>query len=184
MEVERLQNEYDVEVLFAPFLLDPTAPAGGKPRRPMSNPQALPSPLEQRGERLGIRFSRGRTLTSNSRLALEAAEYAREKDRAWEFHREMFKAYFEDLSDIGSIDTVARVGEKAGLDGGDLRRVLAGEDYRKLVDEGVAWSRSIGVTAIPTFVFDERLGMVGAQEYPALEHMMGQVGGRHRRQTG
>jgi hypothetical protein len=32
------------------------------------------------------------------------------------------------------------------------------------------------VTAIPTFVFNERAGMVGAQELPAFREMMRRVG--------
>jgi predicted DsbA family dithiol-disulfide isomerase len=44
------------------------------------------------------------------------------------------------------------------------------------VDEGIAWSRQIGVTAIPTFVFNQRMGMVGAQPIEALREMMARVG--------
>jgi predicted DsbA family dithiol-disulfide isomerase len=142
----------------------------------MSNPDGPPSHLEERGERLGIKFTRGRTLTSNSHLALEAAEFASEAGKGWEFHRAMFKAYFEDLEDIGKVETIVAVGESVGLDATLLRECLQGRHLRAVVDEGIAWSRSIGVTAIPTFVFDERYGMVGAQEYPAFESMMRRIG--------
>jgi predicted DsbA family dithiol-disulfide isomerase len=172
VEVEKLRQEYEVEVEFAPFLLDPTVPPEGKPRRPQSRPDGPPSPLEERGARLGIKFARGRTLTSYSHLALEAAEFARDQALAWEFHKAMFKAYFEDLEDIGKVDVVVRVGESVGLDGTDLRQALQGGQYRALVDEGIAWSRGIGVTAIPTFIFDGRYAMVGAQEYEAFRQVM------------
>ena len=176
MEVERLKREYDVAVEFAPFLLDPSTPPEGKPRRPMSKQDGPPSYLEERGETLGIKFSRGRTVTSNSHLALEAAEFASEAGKGWEFHKAMFESYFDRLEDIGKVDTIVAVGESVGLDAALLRECLEGRHLRGVVDEGITWSRSIGVTAIPTFVFDERLGMVGAQEYGAFEGMMRRLG--------
>jgi predicted DsbA family dithiol-disulfide isomerase len=184
VEVERLQQEYDLEVEFAPFLLDPTTPPEGKPRRPMSHPDAPPSPLEERGERLGIRFSRGRTHTSNSHLALEAAEFAAENGLAWEFHKAMLRAYFEDLEDIGRVETVVAIGESAGLEGAMLREALEARRYRDLVDDGIAWSRSIGVTAIPTFIFAERLGIVGAQELDAFRETLARAGVQPRPPAG
>jgi predicted DsbA family dithiol-disulfide isomerase len=180
VEVERLMEEYDLEVQFAPFLLDPSTPPEGKPRRPQSSPDSPPSPLEERGERLGIKFSRGRTLTSNSHLALEAAEFATEAGKGWDFHKAMFMAYFEDLEDIGKADTLVRVAEGVGLDAAGLRAALEEQRYREGVDEDIAWARSVGVSAIPTFVFDGRLGMVGAQERPAFEQMLQRVGARPR----
>jgi predicted DsbA family dithiol-disulfide isomerase len=176
VEVERVMQEYEVAVEFAPFLLDPTTPAEGKPRRPISRPDGTLSPLEERGKLLGITFARGRTITSNSHLALEGAELAAERGLTWPYHRAMLKAYFEGLEDIGAAETVVRVGASAGLDAGELRDALESRRYRDAVDEGIAWSRSIGVTAIPTFIFAERYAMVGAQEYDAFKSVLTKIG--------
>jgi predicted DsbA family dithiol-disulfide isomerase len=88
----------------------------------------------------------------------------------------MFKAYFEELANIGETETVVQVAASVGLDGGELRAALAAGRYRAAVDDGIAWSRAIGVTAIPTFVFDERYGVVGAQEYETFRLMMEKLG--------
>jgi predicted DsbA family dithiol-disulfide isomerase len=176
VEVERLKQEYDLIAEFAPFYLHPETPSEGMPSRRVTPPDAPPSPIELRGRALGITFSRGRRRTSNSYLALQAAEFAADHGDGWRFHRAMFKAYFEDLADIGQVDTIVGVGKDAGLDAAELRAALEDGRYRELVDEGLAMSRRIGVTAIPTFVFDGRLGMVGAQELPAFREMMRQVG--------
>jgi len=53
--------------------------------------------------------------------------------------------------------------------------MLAGE-LEAIGMTATALARQIGVTAIPTFVFNERLGMVGAQELPAFREMMKRVG--------
>jgi predicted DsbA family dithiol-disulfide isomerase len=162
--------------MFAPYQLDPGTPPEGKPVRRMTPPDAPPTALEQRGTSLGIKFSRGRTHIANSHLALEVDEFAAEHGLGWQFHRAMFKAYFEDLRDIGSIDTVVEIGAAVGLPEGELRAALEGGRYRESVDEGVEWSRQIGVSAVPTFIFAERYGVVGAQEYPVFRQMMTKLG--------
>ncbi len=171
-----MQQDYDMDVRFAPFLLDPTIPPEGKTRQPMTREGDPPSPLEQRGESLGIRFARGRTFTPNSHLSLEAAEFAAEHGASQPFHRAMFKAYFEDLENIGDLDTVVRIGASTGLDEGELRRALEQGDFRQQVDDGIRWSSQIGVTAVPTFVFDEQYGVVGAQDRAVFESVFQQLG--------
>lgn len=174
-------REYDVEVRFAPYFLDPSTPPEGKPRRQQSQPGEPPSHLEVRGTESGITFTRGRTWTSNSHLALEAGEFAQENGAdLLRFHRAMFKAYFEDLEDVGKVDAVVRIGESAGLDGAALREALESGEYRQQVDDGIAWSRGVGVTAVPTFIFDEQTGFAGAQDYNVFESFMEKLGYKPR----
>jgi predicted DsbA family dithiol-disulfide isomerase len=172
VEVERLQQAYDLDVQFSPFLLDPSTPPEGKPRRQVTKPGDPPTPIEQRAAGLGITFTRGREWSSNSHLSLEAAEFAAEHGDVMQFHRAMFKAYFEDLADIGAIDTVVRAGKEAGLPEAELRAALTSGRYRDEVDESIRWAQQIGVTAVPTFVLGERYAIVGAQELPVFEDVL------------
>lgn len=168
-------------VRFAPFLLDPSIPPEGKPRKPYTRPGDPPTPMEERAQSLGLHFTRGRTFTSNSHLALEAAEFAAEHGDGIAFHRRMFRAYFDDLEDIGQLDVVVRVGKEAGLDEAALREALTTRHYRQQVDDGLRWSREIGVTAVPTFVFDEKYGFAGAQDYETFTSVVQRLGYHPRR---
>jgi predicted DsbA family dithiol-disulfide isomerase len=163
-------------VQFAPFYLHPETPPDGMAARRIVAPDAPPTPTEMRAANLGIQFTRGRTWSSNSYLSLQAAEFALEHGDMWRFHRRMFKAYFEDLEDIGDLETVVRIGADAGLDEAALRAALVDGTYRERVDEGLGWSRAIGVNAVPTFVFNEQYGIVGAQELPTFRQMMEKIG--------
>jgi len=172
VEVEKLQQAYYLDVRFTPFLLDPTTPPEGKPRRQATKPGDPPTPIEQRAEGLGITFTRGRTWTSNSHLALEAGEFATEHGDGQRFHRAMFKAYFEDLEEIGDLETVVRIGVAAGLPEAELRDALVSGRYRGEVDEGIRWAQQVGVTAVPTFVLGETIGIVGAHEARVFEDVL------------
>jgi predicted DsbA family dithiol-disulfide isomerase len=159
-------------VQFTPFLLHPSTPPGGEARPPRTKPGDPPTSTEQRAAGLGITFTRGRTWTSNSHLSLEAAAFALEHGDALRFHRAMFKAYFEDLEDIGDIEVVVRVGAASGLPEAELREVLTQGQYRAKVDEEIQWAQESGVTAVPTFVLGEKYGIVGAQEAPVFEDVL------------
>lgn len=175
-------RDFDVEVRFAPYLLDPTTPPEGKPRRQYSQPGDGSSPLEQRGEQAGVAFTRGRTWTSNSHLALEAAEFVSEyhPELAIPLHRAMFKAYFTDLQEIGSVDQVVAIAGSVGVPADALQPALESGAFRQQVDDGIRWAREIGVTGVPTFVFNEQYGVVGAQDYLVFEDLMRRIGAKRK----
>ena len=177
MQVERLRQDYGVEVRWSPFLLDPTVPPEGRAQQPRTQPGDPPTPLEQRGERLGLTFTRGRTFRPNSHLALETAMYAQELGiDDLPLHRALYRAHFEELANIGDVDTLVRIGSAHGLDGDALRRVLETGEYRQQVDNAIEYARSIGVTAVPTFIFNDRYAIVGAEEYGAFQRVMERLG--------
>ena len=173
MEVEKLRAQYDMDVRWAPFLLDPSIPPEGRTREPYTKPGDPPSALELRGERCGITFRRGRTHTPNSHLSLETAEYAQELGHDGdELHRALFRTHFEEDGNIGDLDTLLQIGSDSGLDADDLRDALQTGRYRQQVDNGIAWAQAVGVTGVPTFIFNERYAVVGAQEYDVFEQVM------------
>ena len=177
MEVEKLRRDYDLDVRWAPFLLDPSIPPEGRSREPRTKPGDPPTDLELRGRRSGIAFRRGRTFTPSSLLSLEAAEYAQDCGHDGDaLHRALFRTHFEEDGDLGDLDTLVRLGAEAGLDADGLREALESRRYRGRVADGIGWARAIGVTGVPTFIFDDRYGVVGAQEYDVFERVMEQLG--------
>jgi predicted DsbA family dithiol-disulfide isomerase len=177
-EVEKLQREYNVEVTWAPYLLDPTVPPEGRVVAPRERPGDALSPVEQRAADAGLNFTRGRTFRPNSHLALEAGVYAQETGfpGAGEFHRALYRAHFELLENIGDIDVLVRIGAECGMAAEPLREALATGRYREQVDEEIAMMRQLGVTAVPTFVFNQQYAIVGAEQYPTFQRVMEQLG--------
>ena len=176
MEVERLQSEYPVDVRWAPYLLDPTIPAEGKPRKPQTGADTPKSHLEEMAESRGLTFTRGRTFTPNTHLALETVEFAYDHNQHSDgLHRALFKANFEQFDNLGDAGQLVRIASDHDIDGDELRQALDSGQYREQVDEQIQWARNVGVTGIPTFIFDYKYAMVGAQEYPAFESMIERV---------
>jgi predicted DsbA family dithiol-disulfide isomerase len=110
-----------------------------------------------------------RTKTYNSRRAQEAGKWAESNNKGEEFHRAVFKAYFADGLNIASIPVLVDLAESVGLEG--VEDVLAKGTFKETVDRDWSYSRSCGITAVPTFVACGRR-VVGAQPYNVLEQLV------------
>lgn len=118
--------------------------------------------LRQRGREFGIVFG-NRIRLSNSRLALEASEYARDMGKYHTFHENIFYAYFTEAFDIGSVDVISAVAKKSGLDADDILKTINDDRYRLRLDEAREEGRLINLTGVPTFIINGQNKIVGAQ---------------------
>ena len=118
--------------------------------------------LRQRGKEFGIVFG-NRTLLSNSRLALEASEYARDMGKYESFHETMFRHYFTEAHDIGSLDVIKSVAAESGLDASELANALKERRYKSRLDEAKQEGLKINLTGVPTFIINGKHKIVGAQ---------------------
>ena len=73
---------------------------------------------------LGVNFGEVSRL-SNSRMSLEASEYARDAGRFDSFHGRIFRAYFTETRDIGDLDVLLELAQEEGLDADDPQRCFA-----------------------------------------------------------
>ena len=119
-----------------------------------------------RCDELGLPFV-PRQVLSNSRLAVEAAEFARDAGRHPEFHRALLAAYFADSQDIGDVEVLARLADETGLDSLGLRQALAEGTYADRRKAASAEAEGSRVTGVPTFLFAGGIRVVGAQ---SLDH--------------
>ena len=176
--IDRLWQEYDFELDWAPFFLDPSIPLEGRTRPPRIALDAPKTDLELRAEHEGIDIRRGRTFTPHTHLALQASEFARQHGdtrAVIDFHRALFKAHFTDQENLMEVDVLVRVAEATGMDGEALRTALADGTYREEVDRGIEQSYAVGVTGIPTFILNDRYAVVGAQTYEVFERVTAQL---------
>jgi predicted DsbA family dithiol-disulfide isomerase len=121
-----------------------------------------------------------RDWVSNSRLALEAAEFSRDQGMHHDFHRAVFHAYFAEGKDIGQLEVLREIATSVGLDAEAMVEAVERGDYRERVDQDLDISRRIGITGVPAFILGNR-AIIGAQPYEAFEHVM-ELLGREKRE--
>jgi len=75
----------------------------------------------------------------------------------------LFKAYFEDLEDIGDAGVLADIAEGIGLDRAMIERLIEGEGDLQDIRDRDAHARERGVTGVPTFLIANQHVIPGAQ---------------------
>ena len=177
--VERLKEEYNVEVEWRPFYLRPDTPPEGMDlpdyvQRARTN--GSEERLRQMANAYGMEFASTERLY-NTRLAHEATEFAREQGRGNEFHRVVFRKVYADGQDPSKWDTLRSAAEEVGLDADAMQREVDAGKYTEFVAGQVQNAYQIGVQGVPTYVINDRYAVVGAQPYEvfarAIEKLKG-----------
>ena len=171
----------DVQVEFKPFQLDPAAPH-----------EAVPTPLAlaakfgtQEAARTamshvkdvaagdGIQLDHENALTVNTFTAHRVLWLAAQKGVQAELVERFFAAHHSEGADLSDPATLDRLAAEAGLPG--VAEFLAGEDGVEEVKESIGEARALGIEAVPTYVFDERWAVSGAQPVEVFSQLLGQV---------
>jgi predicted DsbA family dithiol-disulfide isomerase len=175
--VERLKEEYEVDVEWRPFYLRPDTP-----------PEGMELPEYIKGARANGSEERLRTIADlygmefrsteriyNTRLAHEATEFARGHGKGNEFHRIVFRMVYAEEKDPSRWDVLRSAAQEAGLDGEAMQRDVASGKYTEYVNQQVQSAYQIGVSGVPTYVIDDRYALVGAQPYEVFKDALAQI---------
>ena len=159
---------------WRPYELHPEAPAEGIPREAYfgrERSERIHSHLQSIAESVGLEM-RPRDVIINSRRALGAAEFAREKDRFEEMHHALFKAHWEGTGRLEDVDDLVRIGSEVGLDRKELRAAIEEDRYGAVIDENRNDASAVGIDAIPAHIFGRRYLILGAQPYDVFKQVI------------
>ncbi len=111
----------------------------------------------------------------NSRLALEVTELARDRDLHEDVHTRLMRAYWSEGANIGDVDTLLALVTEAGLDRAEAEYAVTERPYADRVDASTRQAQMHGINAIPAFVLDRRLLLLGAQPHEVFEQAFAQL---------
>ena len=109
-------------------------------------------------------------LTPNTRLAFEASEFAKDKDLFEPFHKECYRAFWEDGVNLGQISVLQQLGEQVGLDAKEMKERLDMGYYTAQAQAQYDEAISLGVNGIPSFIMG-RYFFSGAQPYEVFKQV-------------
>jgi len=89
-----------------------------------------------------------------------------------EMKERLLRAYFTEGRAISDPTTLAELSSEVGLDPARVAHVLDGDEFAAEVRADEARARELGSTGVPYFVFDERLGVPGAQPPDVLLRLL------------
>lgn len=112
-------------------------------------------------------------MVPNTRAALRLTELARAEGRHALAHDRLMQAYWEEGLDIGDPDVLRALAAELGL--ADADSAIVGDCYEQEVEQATAQAHRIGINAIPAFLLDRRLIVLGAQPDEVFEQAFQQL---------
>jgi predicted DsbA family dithiol-disulfide isomerase len=165
--LESLKGEVEARIEWLPFQLNPGMPAEGVARADyrrakfgsVEKGRALDARVAQEGAGEGIAFAFDRMQrTPNTVAAHRLIDLAQQQGKGNAVVDALFRAYFEEAQDIGDNAVLSAIAERSGVAGWpDVQN-------KKEVNEKEERVRDLGISGVPTFIFDKTSGLSGA--YP------------------
>ena len=183
MRIEKLRQNYDIDIKLVHFPLHPDTPPEGREMAGFYaerglDPDKMYQDMKERMDAEGLPYGK-RTHSYNSRLAQELGKWSETVEGGERLEREFYKAYFVDSRNIGDVDVLLDCVQAAGLSVDEARMIIKRRTFEQAVDEDWAKSQQYGVSGVPTYVAGG-YGVVGAQPYEVLEKLMQEVGAQKR----
>ena len=163
-----LEGEVEARIEWLPFQLNPDMPGEGVARADyrrakfgsVEKGRTLDARVAQEGEGEGIAFAFDRMQrTPNTVAAHQLVDLAQKQGKGDAVVDALFRAYFEEARDIGDAQVLQEIAGRLGVNGWpeekDRETIRAKEDR----------VRDLGISGVPTFIFDKTSGISGA--YPA-----------------
>ncbi len=174
--VRKLKPEFDLEIEWRGFQIHPEWPAEGMPasefRRGM-DPEARRaawSRIQAMAAVTGIAMTPPELLT-NSRLALEAEEFAKDCGKSEAFADRVFRAYFNEGRNIGGQGVLGDLAADVGLDRDALDLALESNRYTARLRNNTSEAHQHGVDGVPTFFVGD-YPLVGAQSEQVMRQIL------------
>jgi predicted DsbA family dithiol-disulfide isomerase len=163
----QLLDAPDIEVRWLPFQLNPDMPKEGMPRAEyrkakfgsLERSRQLDARVIAEGKSEGIEFAFERIeRTPNTSAAHQLIAISPDQNKVVDA---LFRAYFEEAKDIGDPKVLAEIAAQCGVQGWPQEGETRAREVSALEGE----VRGMGISAVPTFIFERKSGVSGA--YPA-----------------
>jgi len=167
--LQERRDDSGMEVKWRPFQLNPTMPKNGMDRTiyletkfgSLNRFKEMEQRLLEVGGAEQITFAFDKIArTPNTFLAHRLIWHAGIQGHQDAVVEQLFKGYFEEGLDIGSISILVELADRAGLRANEF---LTSEEGAAEVEAEESVGHTLGIRGVPYFVFDKTYGISGAQ---------------------
>lgn len=168
-----MRPDVKYDVFWRPYRLDPSIPREGVDRRAYLKAKFGDSPrtsamgdaIRSEGASEGIQFAFDKIAKSPNTLdSHRLVRWAAGAGKQDEIIELLFKAYFIDGRDIGNTAVLSSIAASAGMDGELVAALLSGDADLESVEREAGLANEMGITGVPTFIFDGKFMISGARE--------------------
>lgn len=162
LRLEKLRDDYDLEVDWRFLEIHPDNPPEGRPVSELGYPpqhwQMLMANLARMAAEEGVTLPE-RTFTTNSRRALKLAQAVREhQPAAFEaLNRALYEAYFLHAENIGDPEVLRSLATTCGVEPAVVEDAWLDRHYEEVLDGNQRGAGRLQITGTPTYVFGQQV---------------------------
>lgn len=170
--LDQLQDRIPAQVSWKPFQLNPTMPKDGMDRvayleakfGSLETFRQLEGHVQAAGASERIAFAFEKIARTPNTFAAHRLIWLGEREGCQDAVVDaLFRGYFEEGADIGSIATLVQLAAQAGLHGESVRRFLGSDEGTAEVKAEEAAGHKLGIRGVPYFVLNGTYAVSGAQ---------------------
>ncbi|HEY5826179.1 MAG TPA: DsbA family oxidoreductase [Cyclobacteriaceae bacterium] len=183
--MNQLSDQYDFEVAYQPFELNPDMPKEGVNQKEYLSKKfggearydQITGQTTQTAAAEGLKFDFSKQKVSpNTRDAHRIIYLSKEEGKQPETNEAFMKAYFEEGVDLSKKENLVDVAVKAGLSEEKVKTWLASDQGLAEVELSEQINHQRGISGVPFFIINNKYGVSGAQPSDAFIDMLTQVG--------
>ena len=180
--ISELGIEDKIEIEWQPFELNPQMPAEGenvqehianKYGAGIEDQRRSQEQMAQAGAELGFKFDyfNGMKIV-NTRDAHILLHYAKGFDKQTELKMQLVAAYFSERKNVSDKEVLMQAVENVGLNVEEAMAQLDNDAARDQVKSTEAYWQSLGVSSVPTMVFNNKSALTGAQPVETFKQVL------------
>ena len=183
--LDAVSNRFEASIHWHPFELNPDMPPEGQDLREHIAMKYGTSPsqsggartrLTELGESLGFTFDYHDDMRMvNTFRAHQLLHWAGLKGAQTALKLALFSAFFSERKDVSQTDVLVDAAVGVGLDGAEARALLEDGRYAADVRQEQGHWLEREVYAVPTFFFQDRFPVPGAQEAATFERVLNKI---------
>jgi predicted DsbA family dithiol-disulfide isomerase len=170
--VKTLSGQFDFEIAYYPFELNPAMPLSGRNQKEYlskkfgdeSEYERLTNHVTEIAETEGLKFDYSKqNISPNTRNAHRLILFAKESGKHIEMVEALFKAYFTDGVDLSKNENLADVAASVGMDKSKTEEFLKTDTGIAEVAVAEKELQKVGITGVPFYIINDKYGVSGAQ---------------------
>lgn len=182
--VERLKDDFDFQITFSPFELNPDMPEEGANQKAYlvqkfgseERYHQVTEHVTQVAREEGLSFHFDKQSTSpNTRDAHRIIWFARQEGKQAEVKEAFLKAYFEEGIDLSRKDNLVDVAVSAGLEKERVESLLNSDFAKAEVAMSEQMNQQRGISGVPFYIINKQYGLSGAQPSETFEKVFREI---------
>ncbi len=180
-----LQDEFDFEVSYLPFELNPQTPQEGFNQKEYlakkfgseEKYHQITNHVTQVAAQEGLQFAFDKQrISPNTKDAHRVIWFAKKEGKQLAVKEAFMKAYFEEGIDLTKKENVITVAASAGLDESRIASLLGSQEGLQEVNQLEEINYQRGVSGVPFYIINNQYGISGAQAADVFIKAFKQIG--------